>query len=83
MSTDIRRIFIFGYFRPGHMWPKICFAKFSVTVYTGSSSRGRKCVAAEMCFNPGRPEFEWAENLSTYSKAMLGALLGALSWKHT
>eukprot|EP00117_Sycon_ciliatum_P020755 scpid85144/ scgid1780/ len=23
-STNIRRIFIFGYFRPGHIWPTIC-----------------------------------------------------------
>ena len=35
--------------------PKFCFARFSVTVYTGSSSTGRKFVPAEMCFSPGRP----------------------------
>ena len=46
---------------------EICFARFSVTVYTGSSSTGRKFVAAEMRFSPGRPKFEWAESLPTYS----------------
>ena len=49
------------------MRPKFCFARFSVTVYTGSSSTGRKFDAAEMGFSPGRPRFEWAESLYTYS----------------
>ena len=38
-----------------------------MTVYTGSSSTGRKFVPAKMCFSPGRLKFELAENLSTYS----------------
>ena len=41
-------MFIFGYFRPGHVWPKYGFARFSLTVYTGGSSTGRKVDAAEM-----------------------------------
>ena len=40
-----------------------------MTVYTGSSSTDRKWVAAEMCFSPGRPKFEWAEKSSTYSNS--------------
>ena len=65
-TFNIRRIFIFGYF---HVRPKIwcgvnfCFTRFSVTVYTGGSSAGRKFDAAEMDFSPGRPKFEWAEHL--------------------
>ena len=35
----------------------------TVCMYTGSSSKGRKFNAAVMCFSPGRPEFERAENL--------------------
>ena len=38
-----------------------------MTVYTGSSSAGRQFVEAEMCFSPGRPQFEWDENFTTYS----------------
>ena len=47
--------------------PKFRFARFSVTVYTGSSSTGQKIDAAEVAFSHGRPKFEWAENLWTYS----------------
>lgn len=47
--------------------PTFCFAWFRVTLDTGSSSTVRKFNAAEKCFSPGRPTFEWAENLSTYS----------------
>ena len=57
-STNIRRISIFGYFQPGHVWPKNCFARFSVTVYTGGSSTGQKDDVAETGFSPGRPKFE-------------------------
>ena len=59
-STNIRCIFNFGNFRPGHVLPKkllrpkFCFARFSVTVYTGSSSTGRKFDAAEMGYSPGK-----------------------------
>ena len=60
-KSNIWRIFIFGYFRPGQVWPRFCFARFSVTVYTGCSSTGRKFDAAEMGFSLGRPKFEWAE----------------------
>ena len=38
------------------------FPMFSVTVYTGSSSTGRKFDAAKMGFSPGRPKFKRAEN---------------------
>ena len=40
--------------------PKICFARFSVPVYTGSSSTGRNLNDAKMCFSPGRPKFDLA-----------------------
>ena len=34
--------------------PKFCFARFSVTVFTGGSSTGQKFDVAEMGFSPGR-----------------------------
>ena len=61
-------LFRTSYFRTGYIWPKFCFARLSVTVHTVRSNAGRKCNAAEMCFSPGRPKFEWAEHLYTYSK---------------
>eukprot|EP00117_Sycon_ciliatum_P039585 scpid83550/ scgid1780/ len=67
-STNIRRIFIFGYFRPGcgSYLAEFCFARFSATVYTGGSSTGRNGFYAwedEMDFSPGRLKFESAEDL--------------------